>query len=302
MKDNLLTIGPITKDTIITKDNTYTQIGGATFYQSWTFHQLNKQANSIITLGENDLELVKKFPNTKKVKIIKKQQTMEYTNIYSENMQRTQKAKIPNNTITPHDIQQTKINIQQYNTVLFSPLSTRDIPPETIAYFKEKNIETVLVAQGYLRSTDTQNNIIEQEWKNKEKYLKYTDILSLDQNEMKQAFKIDTLTKNTIKKIIKKYSLKTLIMTKAEQGSDIYTQNKKIHIPAIKTKKMIDPTGLGDTYIAAYISKKQDTKSIYERGLFASITAKYKLENKGPLKINKKIIEKEFKERLNNTT
>ncbi|WP_455645150.1 PfkB family carbohydrate kinase [Methanosphaera sp.] len=302
MKNKILTIGPVTKDTIITKDNTYNQIGGATYYQSWTFHQLKTSADTIITIGENDLELINKFPDKNKIKIIKKQHTTEYTNIYSENMTRTQKAKLPHNTITPTDIQQTKTNINEYNTVLFSPLSPQDIPLETIAYFKEKNIETIIVAQGYLRSTDNENNIIQHEWKNKENYLKYTDIISLDQEEMKKAFNITNITENTIKKIMKKYTLKTIIITKAEQGSDIYTQKEKIHIPAIKTEKNIDPTGLGDTYIAAYVSKKQETSSIYESGLFASITAKYELENKGPLKISKEIIEKELKEILNNTT
>ena len=85
-------------------------------------------------------------------------------------------------------------------------------------------------------------------------------------------------------------------MTKAEKGSNIYTKNKKIEIPAIKTKNNIDATGLGDTYIAAYTAKL-DSNNIYEAGLYASIASKFKLESKGPLKVDEKLIQKELEKR-----
>lgn len=298
MKNKILTIGPVTKDIIKIHDNTYTQIGGASYYQIWTLHQLKKEVTAIITIGQDDYEMLKEFPDTTQVKPIIKKQTMQYTNIYNKKMERIQKAILPSNTITPQDIENTKINLSEYKTALISPLSKDDIPPETIEYLKNKNLTIVLSIQGYLRTTDTKNNVISRKWENKEQYLKNTDIIALDENEIKKAFNIKEITNEKIQKIIRKYNLNTIIITKAEKGSDIYTHNNKTHIPAIKTDKQIDPTGLGDTYIATYISKI-NKNNIYEAGLYASITAKFKLEQKGPLKIDKKIIQKELEKRLN---
>lgn len=298
MKNEILAIGPVTKDIIITPYDKYYQIGGAVYYQTCTLHQLKNHVTSIITIGENDQKIIEEFPNKKSVKKIITQQTMEYINIYSENLTRTQKAILPHNPITPTQIKKTNIHLPKYNTAIISPLSKYDIPPETITYLKKNNINTVLVAQGYIRSTDKNNNILQTKWQNKEKYLKDTDILILDEDEMKIAFNTD-INDETIHNILLKYHLKTIIITKAEKGSDIYTRKEKVKIPAIKTTKNVDPTGLGDTYISAYISKKLEKKSIYESGLFAAITTKYKLENKGPIKTDKKIIEKELENRLN---
>ena len=296
MKNKILTIGPITKDIIKTPTQTYIQTGGASYYQMWTLYQLKKEATAIITIGICDVEMINDFPEKNNIKPIITTQTMEYTNIYNKQLERTQKAKLPNNPITPEKISE-KINIKEYDTAILSPLSKNDIPPETIKYLKTNNIKIILAPQGYLRTTDDNNNIISSKWDDKEKYLENVDIIALDEDEMKTAFNIQEITDTIIKDIIQKYNLNTIIMTKAEKGSNIYTKNKKIEIPAIKTKNNIDATGLGDTYIAAYTAKL-DSNNIYEAGLYASIASKFKLESKGPLKVDEKLIQKELEKRI----
>jgi sugar/nucleoside kinase (ribokinase family) len=44
----------------------------------------------------------------------------------------------------------------------------------------------------------------------------------------------------------------------------------------------IDPTGAGDTYIGAFITKYLEGKSIFECGVFASAAASIKVEHSGP--------------------
>lgn len=45
-----------------------------------------------------------------------------------------------------------------------------------------------------------------------------------------------------------------MIVTLGEKGSDIYFQQKKIHIPTQKTKAIKDPTGCGDAYRAGFLA------------------------------------------------
>ncbi len=46
---------------------------------------------------------------------------------------------------------------------------------------------------------------------------------------------------------------KALIVTKGAQGSDIYVHGKKLEIPCVKPKEVIDPTGCGDAYRAGLL-------------------------------------------------
>lgn len=291
MKNKILAIGPVTKDLIITPHEEYSQIGGAVYYQTMTLTQLKKDVISIITVGEDEVQLLNE--TLKKQKLIINKKTHQYTNTYDINLNRKQKAQLTKNSIQPQDI---KISLSQIQYALISPLSPEDIPPETIRYLKEKDITTVLVAQGYLRQTDENNNIIKRKWKNQDQYLQHTDIICLDKEEALTAFNINNIKEETIQKIIQQYSLQQIIITLAEQGSAIYTAKETIHIPAIKTTEEIDATGLGDTYIAAYIAKLQETNDNRISGLFASITAKEKLKNRGPLKTSNKKIEEELDE------
>ncbi|MBE6493418.1 MAG: hypothetical protein E7Z84_02260 [Methanosphaera stadtmanae] len=295
MKNKTLVIGPVTKDVIITQDDKYNQIGGAVYYQTNTLNQLNIPTTSIITIGKNDLELVDNFTNTNNVKKIITDNTMEYINIYDENNVRTQKAKWYNNLITLEKFKEFNINLNEYKTAIFSPLSPNDFSYELIKHIKEHNLETVLVIQGYLRKINKNNDIQKNKLKNPKKLLKYIDIISLDDNEMKIAFNLKEISTPKVHEIIEKYNLKTIIMTKGEDGSVIYTKDNSVEIPIIKSEKQVDFTGLGDTYIASYIAKKYDTDSNRIAAYFASIVSSHKLETKGPVKINRNIVEKELK-------
>lgn len=291
MNKRILAIGPITKDYIITPEEEYFQIGGAVFYQTLTLTRLNYNVISIISISKDDMKLLDEIDAD--IKYVFADKTMEYTNIYNQKLKRRQKAILPKNPIYPEQI---NINLEEISSVLLSPLSPYDIPIETITYFKENDIKTILVPQGLLRQTDNNNNVIERDWNDIDQYLKDVDIICLDKYEAKKAFKIDSTKDELIIKILKKHNLEQIIITKAEQGSTIYTEDNIYNIPAIKTKHAVDATGLGDTYIAAYVAKLEESNNIYESGLFASITAKEKLENKGPLKSSKEKIEKELDE------
>lgn len=278
MQNKILTIGPITKDIIITPQSRNSQTGGSVFYQSKALHLINTPHDVVLTIADDDLKLLNSFDSQENIKTIITKQTMQYTNIYDESMQRTQKATLPENPIGIDNIKD--INLSQYHTAIISPLCEYDIPPETIKYLKQNNLKTTIVAQGYLRSTDKDGNIKRHEWNNKDAYLKYADTIILDDEETKKAFNLNEITDDNINEILKKYDIETFIITKASKGSTIYMQDIKTDIPCIKAEKIVDPTGLGDTYIAAYTSKIMENKSVYEAGIFAAEMAKEKIEIK----------------------
>jgi sugar/nucleoside kinase (ribokinase family) len=71
-----------------------------------------------------------------------------------------------------------------------------------------------------------------------------------------------------------------VIITKAHKGSIIYSKitNSLINIPAVKVKEVNYPTGSGDTFMAAYLSKRLSGSSIIFSANYASKLTSLKLK------------------------
>ena len=76
-----------------------------------------------------------------------------------------------------------------------------------------------------------------------------------------------------------------LIITNGSKGSRIIdVDGESIKINAVKCDNIVDATGCGDTYMAAYISARLKNKTFKNSADFASMIASKKLENFGPYK------------------
>lgn len=74
---------------------------------------------------------------------------------------------------------------------------------------------------------------------------------------------------------------KVVIVTKGGQGSVIYTKKELFTVPAVKAKKIVDPTGAGDAYRAGLIKGMVNYLSWEESGRLASLSAVYAVEKYG---------------------
>lgn len=72
-----------------------------------------------------------------------------------------------------------------------------------------------------------------------------------------------------------------LVITKGEQGSEIYCDGKKIVIPPAKPKSILDPTGAGDAYRAGFIKGLLMGWPLEKVGRLAAVTAVYTVEKYG---------------------
>jgi ribokinase len=81
--------------------------------------------------------------------------------------------------------------------------------------------------------------------------------------------------------LLVEWGAKLAIVTLAEKGSIITREHGQVRILAYKTLAK-DPTGAGDTYAGAFITKYLQGEDIYHCGLFASAAASIKVENTGP--------------------
>jgi len=288
-------IGPITKDTIIKNNSTYKSVGGAVYYQSSVLNHLGINTKVIITLSKSDEELLKAFSRNIEIFPIFTGGTIKFQNIYPDNNpnHRIQKAYISRNPIEIKNI--ASLDFKNSNAILLGPLCPYDIPLETIEYLHELKIPIYLGAQGYLRHLKGKR-IVLRPWKDFQKYLKFINILFIDENEAKTILGTQVSLKE-VAKMLASFGPEEVIITQGSNGSTIYSGrlDQIYEIPAFSPQKIEDPTGLGDTYMAAYAARRLETGDPKKCGMFATAASVIKIENKGAFKGSRKLI----KERCN---
>lgn len=106
------------------------------------------------------------------------------------------------------------------------------------------------------------------------KCMNISDILILNTNEYHKMSKI--IGEDIIKFF--KNLKKVIIKTGGEKGSDIYKDNKVVHINAIKPKKALDTMGAGDAYRAGMLYGLANNQTIYNACKFGSKIASINVE------------------------
>ena len=90
---------------------------------------------------------------------------------------------------------------------------------------------------------------------------------------------------------------RAIIVTLGELGSRVYTSDREIDIPAVKPKKVEDPTGAGDSYRGGLISGLVRGKDIEQSARMGSVCASFAVECYGTQEYT--FSPEEFNERLN---
>lgn len=72
-----------------------------------------------------------------------------------------------------------------------------------------------------------------------------------------------------------------VIVTRGENGADIYTQDASYHIPIVPTDKMVDPTGVGDAFRSGLLKGLSAGWAWEVAGRVGALAATYVLENRG---------------------
>lgn len=280
----LVVIGPIAKDKIIKSSKTRFNLGGPIYYQSYIYDIFNFSYVSITTLNKADFLLINEFPNSKKVIPIFKNKSYYFVNDYynDNNLDlRRQHSNFPNIPISKENIELSLKNINNISGFVLNPLSPNDFPLKTIKYIRTiadlNNVPIFLSLQGLLRFPSNENQDLVKLKYNPDlhKILNLVNFVFLDENEG------DILFENIN---IPDIDVNEIIITNGSKGSRIYLKNLNMwyKIPHFKVSHIVDSTGCGDTYMAAYIIKRILNSGPISSGTFASRIASKKLLNNGP--------------------
>lgn len=271
----LVVIGPVTNDLIIIGGKKSEKIGGATYFQSYVFEEFYNDYLCIVNCSSNDY--IKDFPDSGKVKLILKDNTHFFINKYPDENNRDIRSQLSNFadiSITPDNLKD--ILPDKIDAFVLNPLNRNDFPAETVEYLKSFNVPIFMSIQGFLRIPDVEVN---------ENYgikLEYFDELD---NILKGVSSI-FLDEGEANIIGLDFDVDEIVITNGSKGSRIIGEDE-INIDAVECDNIVDTTGCGDTYMAAYISQKLSSKSSEKSGNFASLIASQKIESLGPYNYNK---------------
>ena len=271
----LVVIGPVTHDLVVIGDEKSHKIGGATYFQSFVFEEFHNDYLAIVNCS--DEKLIEEFPSRDKVKAIMKENTHFFINDYPSRDDlntRVQLSNFANIPILPGDLEE--ILPSKIDGFVLNPLNRYDFPAETVEYLKGFDVPIFLSIQGFLRLPGVQANenytIKLSDFDELASILSGVDVIFLDESE-KNMIGTD-------------YDVGEMVITNGSHGSRIISDSE-IKIDAVPCVNLVDTTGCGDTYMAAYVSQRLLLKSPKTAGKFASRIASEKIENFGPYNFNK---------------
>lgn len=292
-----LIMGPLTMDTIVRKESVCHSTGGAVHYQAAVLSNLGIDTTAVVTVSKEDESLLNAFSDDVQVFPVFVDKTMKFKNIYPNHdlNHRIQMANIPVNPINPDNIPE--LDFKSFDAFLLSPLSPFDLPVETVEYLSQFHIPIYAGVQGYLRHLND-FKVFLKPWNNFQKFLKFFDGIFLDEMEARVIMGTPVHELKDVAKTLAGFGPNEVIITKGDTGAIVYSEKTDdIHeIPAFIPNQTRDPTGLGDTFMAAYVTKRMETSDPEICGNFASMTSTIKLESKGTFQGNRSMIERRLKE------
>lgn len=255
--------GNITLDRNIYQGKSYFGPGGSAFFSAKTLNNL-KLPNLIVSPYGSDfpqkwLSAINIYPAKPTF-----QNSLTFEN-YTKFDRRTQKV-FNADSATNIPIVHLPKNILHDSNLLMLATVLNNISPDDIVSIRQyinKEAIIALIAQGLFRSIDSKG-IIKKVNTNIEKFLPYIDLVFASEEDCDNIF-----TK------AKKWSRggTDVIITQAQKGSMLYEKGMPQKFSGFKTNNLIDSTGAGDIFAAAFCYAKIKGKDNYFASKFANATA-----------------------------
>ncbi|MFK7776222.1 MAG: PfkB family carbohydrate kinase [Saprospiraceae bacterium] len=236
-------------------------LGGTVSYASFFAKKMDLQTAVLTSFG-SDFEFQDRFQNIS-LHSIPSEKTTLFKNIYDGSHRQQFLLEKSNNIFT----NQIPDHLQQPKMVLLGPIA-HEIDFDFLNKFE--NAIVAVCPQGWMRRWNSDKKVYHQlldDWTIFQK----ADIVILSEEDLDFQFSL-------IPKLANLFNI--LVVTKGENGADVYHHNNKHTFPSFPTK-MIDPTGAGDIFATAFLIHFFKTKDISLAANFANAAASFCIEKKG---------------------
>lgn len=270
-------IGHITRDRIITPQQTIDMAGGTSFYMAHGMYHLSPDFpfQLVTKIGQESQEEVDRLRQMNiDVLSYSSRHSVFFENHYGlDSNQRTQRVLAKADPFTIEEMKPLQAEVFHLGSLLAD-----DFSPEIVKYLSQKGRISIDV-QGYLREVRGEK-VYAVDWKDMDAVLPYVDMIKLNEHEMHAIMQLNN--PKTVAKKLASYGIREVIITLGSYGSLIYADKTYYEIPAYPPQKIVDATGCGDTYSTGYLYMRSQGATFQEAGRFASAMCTLKLEHNGP--------------------
>ncbi len=275
----VIVVGTLAFDTIETPYGKVDKvIGGSAPFASLAAKTKNIEC-AVVSIVGNDFPksyldlLTSKGIDISEVQIEKDGKSFFWSGKYHDNMNKRDTLETQVNVLANFDPKIPK-NYTNLDILVLGNLDPK-VQLSVISQFEKRPKFTML---------DTMNFWMDNTLDNLLKIISKVDLICINDEEVIQLSGCKDY-KNGIKKILT-MGPKYLIMKKGEYGSTLYSDNLEFFCPSFKVKKVIDPTGAGDSFAGAFAghlaeSKNYTFESISSALIYANAVASFCVEKFG---------------------
>ena len=275
----VIVVGTLAFDTIETPYGKVDRvIGGSAPFASLAAKTKNVEC-AVVSIVGNDFPksyldlLISKGIDISEVQIEKDGKSFFWSGKYHDNMNKRDTLETQVNVLANFDPKIPK-NYTNLDILVLGNLDPK-VQLSVISQFEKRPKFTML---------DTMNFWMDNTLDNLLKIISKVDLICINDEEVIQLSGCKDY-KNGVKKILS-MGPKYLIMKKGEYGSTLYSDNLEFFCPSFKVKKVIDPTGAGDSFAGAFAgylaeSKNYTFESISSALIYANAVASFCVEKFG---------------------
>ena len=277
----IVIVGHLSRDLIITPESRQELLGGGTAYAMLAPKIGAFGAGIISKVGSDFDESYKIALMTSGLNLLglhyEGDITTRFVNEYDEEGVRTQHVEHLAPQIIPSDFSDDHC---QASIIHFSPLSCNEIDFDCYSIAREEGALVSLDVQGYLRSITDDCRVASKEWPESDEILSLIDIVKLHDSELR-IINSDESELSAVSNILD-LGPRIVMVTRDHRGSTIYTRNTQVDIPLVLANAQVDTTGCGDTYAIGFLLEYMRTANVARAGLFAATCSSYNVETMGP--------------------
>ncbi len=252
---SILSVGTVAFDAIETPfGKTDKIIGGAATYFCLAASFFSNKINLVSIVGDDfpstAIEMLKKHNiNTKGLEIIRGEKTFFWSGRYHVNM-------------NIRDTLETQLNVlEKFNPVLPEEFKQPEfLMLGNLTPSIQKKAINQITNQPKLVVLDTMNFWMDHFMKDLKETIKKIDVLTINDDEARQLSEEHSLV--TAAEKILKMGPKYLIIKKGEHGALLFDKKQTFYVPALPLKKVLDPTGAGDSFAGGFVGSLEQSKEI----------------------------------------
>lgn len=240
-------------------------LGGAAAYSSITARNLGFRTGVVSAVGKDFLFHEKFYGISLALIKADDHPTTTFQNIYEGGVRRQILSRV-SASIRPEHIPREWINT---DIVYICPVAN-EVDPSIVRMFPDSIIG--VSPQGWMRQWDNSGRVSPRKWASARNILPNIDILVMSEEDIAPFPEVVDEYKDLVRE--------AMVLTRGERGSTLFHRGQVIDFPAFRTN-MVDPTGAGDVFAAAFLIKFYQTHDLYSASVFANCTASYVVEKPG---------------------